>query len=82
MGGCTIEAADWAFATSTSAVAQLLPFTGGTRTSTLFNAAGRGVINKGGRTQLRLRFSAEQAATHYIWVGRGTSATLRVTYTQ
>ena len=82
MGACTIEAADWAFATSTSAVAQLVPFTGGTQTNMLFKAAGRDVINKAGRTQLRLRFTAAQTATDYIWIDRGATATLRVTYTQ
>ena len=82
MGACTIEAADWAFATSTSAVAQFVPFTGGTQTNMLFKAAGRDVINKAGRNRLRLRFTAAQTATDYIWIDRGATATLRVTYTQ
>ena len=82
MGACTIEAADWAFATSTSAVAQFVRFTGGTQNSMLFKTAGRKVINKAGRTQLRLRFTSAQAAINYIWIDRGATATLRVTYTQ
>lgn len=80
LGACTIETSDWAATTSANAVAQLLPFTGGAQTSTLFDAAGLAAINKTGRTQLRLRFANNQTATRYLWIGNGATATLKVTY--
>lgn len=80
MGACTIEAADWVYATQAVAVAQLLPFTGGSQTSSAFSAAGMGAINVGGRTQLRLRFASNQTTTNYLWVDNGASAKLTVTY--
>jgi len=80
IGACTIATTDWAAATSSSAVAQILAFSGGSQASTLFAAAGIAAINKIGRTQLRLRFSAEQTATNHVWIDRGAAATLRVTY--
>lgn len=79
-GACTIEAADYAAAASAGAVAQLLPFTGGSQTSTAFDAAGLAAINRAGRTQLRLRFANPQTATNYLWIDRGASAKLRVEY--
>jgi len=80
IGACTIEAADWASTTSASAVAQLLSFTGGNQTSNAFSASGLGAINKGGRTQLRLRFDSNQTATNYLWIDKGAAAKLTVTY--
>jgi hypothetical protein len=80
LGACTIETGDWIASTSSSAVAQLLPFTGGTQTSNLFSAAGLAAINRSGRTQLRLRFASNQTATHYLWIDKGAAATLTVTY--
>jgi poly(hydroxyalkanoate) depolymerase family esterase len=80
IGACTIETGDWAATTTTSAVAQLLPFAGGTQTSNLFSAAGLGAIHRTGRTQLRLRFANNQTATNYLWIGNGATATLTVTY--
>lgn len=80
IGACTIEAADWAAATGTTAVAQLLAFTGGNQSSSVFSSAGLGAINRSGRTQLRLRFTANPTATNYVWIGRGASAKLAVTY--
>ena len=80
IGACPLETGDWAATTTANAVAQLLPFTGGTQTSTLFAANGLGAVNRAGRTQLRLRFSADQTATNYLWIGNGTTATLTVTY--
>ena len=79
-GNCTIDTGDWAAASTASAVAQLLPFSGGTQTSTPFAASGLATINRSGRTQLRLRFTGNQTATHYLWIGNGATATLRVTY--
>lgn len=77
-GACTIEAGDWLAAASADAVAQLLRFTGGTQTSNAFSAVGLSAIDRTGRTQLRLRFSA--TATNYLWTDRGASAKLRVEY--
>ncbi len=79
-GACSVETGDWGAVGTASAVAQVLPFSGGMQTSTLFDAAGLGAINNTGRTQLRLRFSANQAATNYLWIGNAASATLTVTY--
>lgn len=81
-GACTIETADWgAAATATAtAVADIPTFSGGTRTSTPFSAAGLAAVNRSGRTQLRLRFVSDQSATHYLWIGNGATATLTVTY--
>lgn len=80
LGACTIETGDWAATSTTSAVAQLLPFTGGTRTSNLFSATGLGAVNRNGRTQLRLRFASNQTSTSYLWIDKGATATLTVTY--
>lgn len=80
-GACTIEAADWAAGATAANSAQVPAFTGGNQTSTVFDAAGRGAIDRTGRTQLRLRFSANQAATNYVWIDRGATAKLSVTYT-
>ncbi|WP_082578417.1 PHB depolymerase family esterase [Lysobacter sp. Root690] len=79
-GGCAIEAGDYAAATDASAVAELARFIGGTQSSGVFNAAGLGAINRGGRTQLRLRFEQLPGATSYLWIDRGASAKLRVEY--
>ena len=80
LGACTIETGDWAATSTSSAVAQLLPFTGGTRTSNLFSAAGLGAVNRNGRTQVRLRFTGNQTSTSYLWIDKGATATLTVTY--
>lgn len=80
IGACTVAVTDWGDPVTASGVAQLNAFTGGTQTSSLFSAAGLSAINRGGRTQLRLRFSANQTATHYLWIGSGATATLTVTY--
>lgn len=80
IGTCTTATTDWAATVTASGVAQLNAFTGGTQTSSLFSAAGVSAVNRTGRTQLRLRFGANQTATHYLWIGNGTTATLTVTY--
>jgi hypothetical protein len=80
LGACSIEAADWANGTTSTGVAQLLAFSGGSQASNTFSATGLAAINKGGRTQLRLRFSAEQTATNYVWIDKGAGARLSVTY--
>ena len=80
LGACTIETADWGAITTATAVAQLLPFAGGTRTSNPFTTTGLAAIHRTGRTQLRLRFDSSQTATHYLWIDKGAAATLTVTY--
>ncbi|WP_386066475.1 PHB depolymerase family esterase [Tahibacter sp. UC22_41] len=80
IGACSIESADWAAATTASAVAEIAAFTGGSQSSTVFSAAGLAAIDPAGRTQLRLRFSANQTATNYVWIDKGATAKLRVTY--
>lgn len=80
IANCTIEATDWSAATTAAGVAQIASFTGGSQTSTVFSAAGLAAIGKSGRTQLRLRFSANPTATNYLWIDRGASAKLSVTW--
>ncbi len=80
-GACTIEAADWAAAGTSTGSAQIPSFAGGNQASTVFDTAGRAAINRTGRTQARLRFSANQTATNYLWIDKGASAKLSVTYT-
>ena len=78
-GACTLEASDYgAIATATS-VANIVKFSSGTQNANL-SAAGLGAISKTTRTQVRLRFTSNQTATNYVWIGSGTTATLRVTY--
>ena len=79
-GACAIETGDWAAAESAAAVANVLKWTTGSTSSTDFNASGLGAINKTGTTQLKLRFTQNQAATHYVFVGHGATATLHVDY--
>jgi poly(hydroxyalkanoate) depolymerase family esterase len=79
-GAAATETSDWAAAADASAAATLATFTSGTRTSSGFSAAGLGAVNPTGRTQLRLRFSANQAATAYVFLADGATTTLAVTY--
>lgn len=76
----TTEITDWSAAATASAAATIAAFTTGTRASSGFSAAGLGAINKTGRTQLRLRFSQNQTATNYVFIGEGASATLTLRY--
>jgi len=46
----------------------------------VFSAAGLAAINAAGRTQLRLRFATKQSATNYLWIDKGATARLNVTY--
>lgn len=80
IGGCAIETGDWGAATTATSTAQIPAFSGGTQASTAFSSAGAAAIHRAGRTQLRLRFAANQTATHYLWIGNAASATLTVTY--
>jgi hypothetical protein len=79
-GACTIETSDYAASASASDVASIVRFTAGTQSSSAFTAAGLAAISRTQRTQARLRFSANPSATHYLWVGSGVDATLRVEY--
>ncbi|HET6782898.1 MAG TPA: PHB depolymerase family esterase [Pseudoxanthomonas sp.] len=79
-GACAIETGDYAAAASASAVAQLLSFSGGSQTSNAFASAGLSAINRGGRTQLRLRFSDNPTSANYLWIDKGATAKLRVEY--
>jgi poly(hydroxyalkanoate) depolymerase family esterase len=79
-GAAGTETSDWAAAADAAAAATIAAFSSGTRTSSGFSAAGLGAINTAGRTQLRLRFSADQTSTAYVFLGQGTSTTLTVTY--
>lgn len=80
IGNCAIDATDWGAATTAAGVAELAAFTGGSQSSTVFSAAGLAAIAKTGRTQLRLRFSANPTTTNYVWIDKGASAKLSVTY--
>lgn len=77
---CALETADYGAAASASAVAEVVRFTNGTQGSGLFNSAGLAAIHRAGTTQIRLRFSQNPSATHYLWIGSAASATLRVVY--
>lgn len=79
-GTCTIETGDYAGAMTANDVAQLQRFTGGSQVSNLFSSAGLAAINRTGRTQLRLRFSAYPTVTNYLWIDKGAGAKLRVEY--
>lgn len=79
-GPCAIDSGDFSAAASANAVAHIPPFSGGSQASTAFSAEGLAAINRQGRTQLRLRFAQNQSATHYLWIGNGGSARLRVEY--
>ncbi|MCE9668471.1 PHB depolymerase family esterase [Myxococcus stipitatus] len=76
------EVGDWATAATASEVATVDKFTSGAKASADFSAAGLTAINKTGRTQLRLRFRAEQTATQYLFVKDSTNAVLTVVYAQ
>lgn len=80
VGTCVTQTTDYAATMQAPGIAQITAFTGGTRSSNAFASAGLAAINRTGRTQLRLRFASAQTATHYVWVGNGAQATLRVEY--
>lgn len=75
------ELADWGAAATASAVAGIAKFTAGSQSSADFSGAGLSAINKTGKTQLRLRFTGNQAATAYLFVQDGANARLTVVYT-
>lgn len=77
---CGTEAVDWSTAPTSSAVASIAKFTSGTKSSSDFGSGGISAINKTGTTQLKLRFTADQSSTAYIFIKYGTYATLTVEY--
>ena len=79
-GACTLEVSDYAAVSSASDVANIVRFVSGTQSSNAFSAAGLAAISKTQRTQARLRFTQNPGATHYVWIGSGVDATLRVEY--
>jgi poly(hydroxyalkanoate) depolymerase family esterase len=79
-GAAATETTDWAAAADASAAASIGVFASGTKDSSSFSAGGLGAISKTGRTQLRLRFSQNQAATSYIFLAEGASSKLTLTY--
>ena len=80
LGGCAPEPSDWAATPTAPGAAEIAPFVSGARSSTDLSAAGLAAINRSGRTQLRLRFEQNQAATAYLFLNRDTRATLTVAY--
>lgn len=81
--GCTTGTDDWAAAPAVTATASIPQFSSGSKDSGDFDYAGRSVINKGGMTQLKLRFSQFQSLLYYISLYGGGSpnrATLTVVY--
>lgn len=79
-GTAATETTDWAAAATASSVGSIVRFTVGTQSSTDFTAAGLGAINRTGKTQARLRFAQNQAATNYVFLTEGTGAVLTVEY--
>ncbi|MGR8006974.1 extracellular catalytic domain type 1 short-chain-length polyhydroxyalkanoate depolymerase [Streptomyces hypolithicus] len=71
--GCPTGADDWSAAASVSGAAEIGRFTSGTKESTDFTT-----LNDTGTTQVRLRLSSAPAATAYVFVKSGASATLTV----
>ncbi|MER5640814.1 PHB depolymerase family esterase [Kitasatospora sp. NPDC002227] len=73
---CATAPEDWQAAPTTPATATLAPFTSGTRTSTDFTPA----VTPGTPLQLRLRFDQPLPTTAYLFLQRGTHATLTLDY--
>ncbi|MQA26232.1 MAG: PHB depolymerase family esterase [Micromonosporaceae bacterium] len=79
-GGCAIEATDWAAAPTTAATAAIGKFTSGIQRSADFGASGLAAIHKAGTTQVKLRFAQNPTSTAYLFIDRGATATLTVSY--
>lgn len=80
LGGCSVEASDWAATTTAAGAAEVGSFTTGSKASTDLSSAGLAAINRSGRTQLRLQFEQNQTTTAYLFVNKDTQATLTVAY--
>jgi poly(hydroxyalkanoate) depolymerase family esterase len=79
-GAAGTEATDFTATATANAVGELIKFTTGAQSSTDFNAAGLGAINKVGLTQARVRFAQNQVNMRYLFFTEGTGATLTVEY--
>ena len=77
---CSLLASDHTAGATAETIAVVPAFGSGTQHSADFNAAGLAAISTTGTTQLRLRFSANQTSTRYLWIGNGTQAELHVEY--
>ncbi|MET9323399.1 PHB depolymerase family esterase [Streptomyces sp. NPDC003038] len=80
LGGCAVEASDWAAATTAAGAAEIAAFTSGEKPSGDLSASGVSAINRTGKTQIRLRFGQNQMSTAYLFVNRSTRATLTIEY--
>jgi CubicO group peptidase (beta-lactamase class C family) len=74
IGANAVELTDANAAVTTSAAASVPRAFTGSINSSVFSSAGIGAINKQGRTQLRLRFSAAQSYPAYLLLNQGTAA--------
>lgn len=79
-GACAIETTDWVAAPTAAATAEIPRFTSGIQSSTDFTAAGLTAIHKAGITQVKLRFDQDPPSTAYLFIDRGASATLTISY--
>ncbi|MGW7343875.1 extracellular catalytic domain type 2 short-chain-length polyhydroxyalkanoate depolymerase [Streptomyces sp. NPDC054854] len=80
LGGCSVEAPDWAATATAQGAAEIGPFSSGSKASSNLTTAGLDAINRSGRTQVRLRFEQNQATTAHLFVNKDTQATLTVEY--
>jgi poly(3-hydroxybutyrate) depolymerase len=80
LGGCGVEAADWAAVPTAAGAAEVPAFASGSGSSTALSAAGLAALDRTGVTQVRLRFAADQPATAYLFANRDTPAALTVEY--
>ena len=77
---CGTETVDWSASPTASAVADVAAFTSGTQQSAGFAAAGLGAVDKTGLTQVKLRFTAAQTSTAYLFLKSGAEAKLHLTW--
>lgn len=77
---CTTGTDDYAAPADAPTVATLAPFSSGTRVSTDFSPTGLATITPGGTVQLRLTFDRALTSTGYVFLQRGTNATLTIDY--
>ncbi|WP_137991574.1 extracellular catalytic domain type 2 short-chain-length polyhydroxyalkanoate depolymerase [Streptomyces vilmorinianum] len=80
VGACAVEASDWSAAATVAGGAQIASFSSGSASSTDLSAQALGALNRGGTTQMRLRFEAAPASTAYLFVNKDTPVTLTVEY--
>jgi poly(hydroxyalkanoate) depolymerase family esterase len=80
---CSVQTDDWAYAATVHPTSTIAQFSSGSKDSADFDLAGLGMINKTGKTQIKLRFSQFQTFSNYITIyGGGSSnrAVLHVLY--